>query len=392
MKKPIILIFTIMIITSAAFVQADRFITTDSENNILIFTDDSDKSQISTSQIGQKAADAYPDKRVYVDLNSVIPIIGADTMWDSYGLRGSGVAVCVIDTGIDDSLDQFSGRIVDQACFCDDEIPEDGVGCCPNGAETDTEGNDENGHGTHVAGIVGANDATYSGVAPQVDIVAVRVLDSQGEGYLSDVLKGLQYCVDNADLRGIKVVSMSFGTNDLYDSYCDDELELLTNVVNEGYANGITFFSSSGNEGSSTSVRLPACLQNVVSVGSTSDNDTLSAFTNSGPLVDILAPGEQVQSVYPGGSYASLSGTSMSVPQAAGAAALLLEAKPYMTPSEIKAALMESDVFVEGYPRLDLLSAYDYISENEIPEFGSVTALVALLGAALALAVLRIKK
>lgn len=385
MKKNIFIFsLTLILLLGAVLAQDGRYITVDSNHNLKVITNDADKVTAASLQ-------KYPDKRVYADMDTVLPIIHADDMQNAYGLSGNGVTVCIIDTGIDDTLDQFSLRIVDQACFCDDSIPEDGVGCCPNGQEQDTDAEDENGHGTHVSGILGGNDDMYMGVAPGVDIVAVRVLDDAGEGYLSDVLKGMDYCVENAASLGIDVISMSLGTSDLYDSVCDDELTLMTDIVDTGYAGGVMFIASSGNEGSETSVRMPACLQNVLAVGSSTDSDSMSTFTNTGPLLDLVAPGEQVYSVVPGGSYSPLSGTSMSAPQAAGAAALLLEAQPFLSVSELKSALLTSDTSIEGYPRLDLMSAYDYVSENEIPEFGTIGAIIALVGAAIAIVTFRRK-
>ena len=345
--------------------------------------------QVSAAKVA--APRAYPDLKVRADMTVSVPLVNAIYVQDTYGLSGAGVSICILDTGIDDSLSAFGGRIIDQACFCDDATPGDGVGCCPNGDETDTDAADDNLHGTAMAAIAASANGTYQGMAPGADIVAVKVLDAMGDGYLSDIYQGIAYCVDNADALGVKVISMSLGTDDLFPTICDDENVILTDKVDEGYNHGISFYSSTGNEASNTSIRLPGCLSSVMAVGASTKLDAMAPFTNHGLMLDILAPGSSVSSLIPGNGVATLSGTSMAVPHVAGAAALLLEEDPTLTPEELHEALVDSDVQIEGYPRLNLKTAYDHVVESgggpvvvPVPEYSN--SLIAILATAGALA------
>ncbi|MBN2013863.1 MAG: S8 family serine peptidase [Candidatus Altiarchaeota archaeon] len=206
---------------------------------------------------------------------------------------------------------------------------------------------DDEGHGTHCAGIAAANGAV-KGVALDARIVAVKALDDTGSGWNSDVIAGIDWCVDNSLSYNISVISMSLGTDSVYGSYCDDEDPPTTLAINAAVARNISVVVASGNGGHNVGISLPACIQNATPVGSVDDGsggttaDVFSSFTDrdSGFPEMLLAPGKWITSTVPGGGYDTWSGTSMATPHAAGAVALL---KQYLrlsnqdrTPQEIE--------------------------------------------------------
>ncbi|OGL35156.1 hypothetical protein A3F65_00575 [Candidatus Saccharibacteria bacterium RIFCSPHIGHO2_12_FULL_47_16b] len=172
--------------------------------------------------------------------------------------------------------------------------------------------NDDNGHGSHVAGTVGAINNTIGvvGVGPAVDLYAIKVLNAGGSGYLSDVIEGIQWGVAS----GIDVLNMSLGTSSNVQSFHD--------AVTAGYNAGVVLVAAAGNSGSS--VIFPAAYSEVIAVSATDASNTLASFSSRGPEVDLAAPGVSVYSTYKGTGYATLSGTSMATPHVAGAAALVL--------------------------------------------------------------------
>jgi subtilisin family serine protease len=208
--------------------------------------------------------------------------------------------------------------------------------------------NDDNGHGTHVAGIAAAIDNSIGvvGVAPGARLWAVKVMDKTGAGALSDVIAGIDYITSHAN--EIDVVNMSFG--------CQCDSAALTSAVNNAVSAGITFVAAAGNSGSDASTFSPASNPNVIAVGAIADSDgrcgglgpatqygnddTFATFSNYGPKVTIAAPGVNILSTYYGGSYSTLSGTSMAAPHVAGAAALYKSSHPSASPAEVKSALM----------------------------------------------------
>lgn len=172
--------------------------------------------------------------------------------------------------------------------------------------------NDDDGHGTHVAGIIGAANNTIGvvGVGPKIDLYAVKVLDRNGSGYLSDVIEGLDWAVQNK----IQVVNMSLGTSSNVQSFYD--------AVKRVRAAGIVQVVAAGNSGGS--VIYPAAYSEVIAVSATGNTDTIASWSSRGPEVDLAAPGVNIYSTYKGQTYQTLSGTSMAAPHVAGAAALVL--------------------------------------------------------------------
>lgn len=220
--------------------------------------------------------------------------IDADLVWDI--TSGDPIKAAIIDTGIDlshpDLKDNIKGGY--------------------NAISPTKSANDDNGHGTHVAGIVGALNNTIGviGVGPQIDLYAVKVLNRNGSGYLSDVIEGLDWAIKN----GMQVVNMSLGTS-------SDILSFREAVQRVNQA-GIVQVAAAGNSGSS--VIFPAAYPEVIAVSATDSTDTIASWSSRGPEVDLAAPGVSIYSTYKGQTYKTLSGTSMAAPHVTGTAALVL--------------------------------------------------------------------
>lgn len=297
------------------------------------------------------------------------------------GLRGAGIKVAVIDSGIDLTHPDFAGRIVGQQCFC--AGPTGSVGCCPNNLDTQSGSGaaaDDHGHGTNVTGIVaGAGGVAQPGGAPAASIVSVKVLDSNNSFCCtSDVVAALDWVLTQHP--DTKVVNASLGTNALFSSSCDTQA--MSIAVNNLVANGTMVFVSSGNQRSSTSLPIPACATNAIAVGAVYDSaqgntfynffgcgdnntqaDLPTCFTNSNSMVDLYAPGASSTSTGRGGGLSTFTGTSQAAPLAAGCAAAIRAQYPTATAAAVEAALKASTVRVTdpknslNFPRLDCLDA-----------------------------------
>lgn len=216
------------------------------------------------------------------------------------------------------------------------------------GSRTTTTANDDNGHGTHVAGIAAAKDNTVGsvGVAPGAKLWAIKVLDSKGTGPLSTVIKGIDYITQYANQ--IEVANLSLG--------CECKSSAFDTAINNSVNAGIVFVVAAGNAGKDAITNSPANNPNVISVSAVGDSDgkcggngpdtgygkddALASFSNYGSVVDIAAPGTKIYSTYKGNTFATMSGTSMASPHVAGAAALYLSNNPDASPLNVKNALM----------------------------------------------------
>lgn len=287
------------------------------------------------------------DGAINISLSTSTDAIGADYVRDVLGYTGSGVTVAVIDTGIDYTHPDLGG------CF--------GAGCRVKGGydfvNVDSDPVDDNSHGTHCAGIIGANGGLV-GVAPGVEFLAVKVLDSGGSGYLSDIAAGVDWAVGN----GADVISMSLGGQGQPNSPNDGKTALDI-IVDAAVDHGVVVVVAAGNEGPGTGiVGTPAESENVISVGASDDkntftvsDDTVADFSCRGPSAfgrfdpEVVAPGVDINSTVLSGGYDVYSGTSMATPHVAGAAALILDYNPNLTPTFIRAMLMHSAGNITGH-------------------------------------------
>jgi subtilisin family serine protease len=293
---------------------------------------------------------------VRIRLADSVPLIGATRAWDA-GITGLGVKVGVVDTGIDQSHEDFRDRILYFRDFT-------GQGQV-----------DGHGHGTHVTGIIGgsgsASSGKYRGVAPGCLLLAFRVLDATGSGATSDVMAGIEDAVRQA----CRVINLSLGSDGPSDGQ-----DALSIICNEAFKHGVFVVVAAGNEGPGVgTIGSPGAARDVATIGASDDADDIAGFSSRGPTEDgrvkpdLVMPGVDIVSCRAsntymgekvGAWYTRASGTSMATPHAAGAAALLLQANPKLTPLELKGILqftaknLGCDENTQGKGRGDVYLAY----------------------------------
>ena len=259
---------------------------------------------------------------------------------------GANVNVAVIDTGILASHPDLSGKIVG------------GKNCTrASGGYTD-----QNGHGTHVAGTIAANNNTQGvvGVAPGAKLWSVRVLDRNGNGTWSSVICGLDYVTSKAPSKGgpIRVANLSLGGGGFSDNNCgNSNNDALHKAICRARDAGVTIVVAAGNSGVNAANAVPAAYDDaVITVSALADtdgkpggagaatsygaDDTFASFSNWGSAVDIGAPGVWIKSTWLKNGYATISGTSMASPHVAGAAALYIFKNPAATWTTVRDALV----------------------------------------------------
>ena len=241
--------------------------------------------------------------------------IDAEYLWGegiTNKYNGDGITVAVIDTGIDEDHPDLDANIIGGYNFVK-----------AKGVVDNTAWDDDNGHGTHVAGTIAAENDQYGvvGVAPGANLYAIKVLNKRGSGLMSDVILGIQHAagVDlnspNDDDNAVDVISMS-----LSGGYSLN----LANALQAAWDAGIILVAASGNDGTSY-VKWPSAHPKVISVGATDSSDSVPWWSNYGTGLDFVAPGVSIPSTYKGGGYKTLSGTSMACPHVAGTVAVMLE-------------------------------------------------------------------
>lgn len=324
-----------------------------------------DAGDIEKIKLDDRVKAVFEDTRVYALLDESVPKINADQV-HSAGSSGAGVKVCIVDTGVEKTHTSLAGKVIAEQCYCAGS--EGPIGCCPNGLDTDVSATDDNGHGTHVAGIVASNDATYKGVAYSASLMSAKVLDASGSGWTSDVISGIEWCVaNNAD-----IISMSLGSEEAFIGPCDSEPSAAAS--NNAVGNGVVVLAASGNKGYINAISSPACGSKVIAVGAVDKNDGRTPYSNEGTELDVVAPGSSIHSTVPTGNcqlcnptgFATLSGTSMATPHASGVAALILEANNSLNPAQVR-SILENTAFdlgtsgfdtIYGHGRIDAYAAY----------------------------------
>ena len=259
------------------------------------------------------------------------------------GITGKGITVAIMDTGIAPHPD-FGGRIVNFRDF--------------------TQGRarmyDDNGHGCHVAGIIGGNGrmsrGTYAGMAPECNLFAMKVLDRKGNGNTEQVLSAIDYVIENREKYEIRILNISVGMLPTAD---EAEKEHLMQAVQKAWNSGIIVVAAAGNNGpKENSVTIPGQCKSIITVGSIDDYMTQgkglhNGYSGRGPTEccvvkpEILAPGTAIRSCSRLNSYEIKSGTSMSAPIISGAIALLLQKYPNLTPAQTKLRLYERAVVLK---------------------------------------------
>lgn len=279
----------------------------------------------------------HPDKVVRFSLAESVPIINADEAWtitDAAGaaIRGKGVKVAILDTGIDYTHPDLGGgfgasfKVIGGYDF----------------VNYDFDPRDDNGHGTHVAGIIAAS-GQMTGVAPGASLMAYKVLDSSGSGYSSDVVSAIGKAVSD----GADIINISLGTMD------DTPL---TTAAENAVSAGVIVCAAAGNEGPTIrTINSPGDGPNVISVAACEKSLAIWYGSSRGPTStglskpDITAPGKSIRSTYRGSTYAYLTGTSMACPHVTGVCALILQAGPSLDPAGVRKRLYDNAVNL-GYP------------------------------------------
>lgn len=248
------------------------------------------------------------------------------------GVTGEGIKIGVIDTGIDylhEDLKVISG--VSTVPYTSDYM-------------------DDNGHGTHVAGVIGAldNDLGIVGTSPGAEIYAIKSLDQNGNGSISNVMAGIDWAVDNQ----MDILNMSFGTS--------QDSKALRKMLDEAYKKGILLIAAAGNNGfeEKGSMEYPALYKTVIAVGATDQSNRRAYFSSVGKRLELMAPGYEIYSTVPNG-YAVMNGTSMATPYVSGAAALLWSHAKTLENKDIRELLSNTsfdlgDKFEYGYGLIDV--------------------------------------
>ncbi len=314
-----------------------------------------------------------------------IPQIGADVAHDATH-DGDGFAVAVIDTGVDIDHPMFASRLIEEACFSlDDDCPNGGSQMLGEGAAIPcaVSGCD---HGTHVAGIALGDAASgpLVGVAPHAELIAINVfsdIDGEPGAYTSDILAAMQHVLALSAFHEIAAINLSLGGS-AYSSNqsCNQASPSQFNAVKQLRNAGIATVAASGNESFTNAIASPACLSNVISVGSVGGSDVVSSFSNSAEFLTLLAPGESIQSAAVGGGTRNGSGTSMATPHVAGAVAAMREAVPGATVDGIENALvLAGEAILDGRngittPRVQLDAAIALLEAAGPPAGGGGAA------------------
>lgn len=296
-------------------------------------------------------------------LAEAVPLTGADRVQSTLGIRGKGVRVAVLDSGASTTHPAIADSLVGQHCFTS-------AACPPNDTDEGTSAEDDEDHGSNVTGVITSNGTggISPGYAPDSEIVAVKVLDRDGRGWVSDWVSGLEWVYDNLTTLKVHVVNMSLDTDATYTTQaaCDTAQPAMASAAAKLTSSGVTLFASSGNAGSTNSMSAPACNTGFIAVGATYDSNlgrqpstttsyqtlfgspwpdcfdatatptTVTCFTNTGGTrLDLLAPGALITSAGDGTTNTTYRGTSQASPAAAGIAALMLECNPSLTPARV---------------------------------------------------------
>ncbi len=283
--------------------------------------------------------------------------IGTLAAWQ-VSTGSKGVVVAVLDTGVDYYHPDLAGNV----WLNPGEVPGNGIDDDQNGYIDDVHGfdfvshdgdpMDDHGHGTHVAGTVGAvgnNAIGITGVCWEVSLMALKPFDETGNGEVSTAVEAIRYAIEN----GARIINASWGNN--------ERSRALEEVIREVHEAGLLFIAAAGND-NSDNLFYPAAYEHAIGVAATDSKDRRSRFSDYGAYVDLAAPGENIYSTLPNNAYGFFSGTSMATPHVAGVAALVLSRHPEFTNVQVETILrnavdlIESEKYI-GTGRLNALTA-----------------------------------
>jgi hypothetical protein len=322
---------------------------------------------------------------------------GVDMVWADTGYDGAGTTVAIIDTGIDgahaslDDLDDDNSTNDPKVIGFYDPVNNPGL---TNGTEVFPY--DDQGHGSHCAGTTagtGAPNYDHIGMAPQANLVGVKVLDAGGSGSFATVMAGMQWTVDNRYQFNIRAASMSLGGPGAIE-WTSSEEDSVNRYGNEMVRAGIALFIAAGNNGVSAQIGTPGSAEDVITVGALDKNSAIAVYSSQGPTEEgrikpnLAYVGSSVMSVAfnTGDQYTDMSGTSMATPGAAGVAALMLQANPDLSPFDVRNIMQETATYRQcSYMFANEPCAEDLIPknrQNNVYGHGEVRALDAVMEAA----------
>ncbi len=293
------------------------------------------------------------------------PIVGATTAWAS-GFSGSGQIVAVLDSGVDKNHTFLAGKVISEACYSSNTSSSTSV--CPGGVTASTASDsglhcpttvEGCAHGTNVAGIAAGKGTAFSGVAKDANLIAIQMFsrfDSTascggtapcGRYWTSDLIKGLERVRTLSNtMNNIAAVNLSLQTGEQYVSSCDTQHAATKAAIDNLRSVGIATIICAGNYSYTNALTAPACISTAVSVGSTDDGslntnlNAVSNFSDSSPLLHLLAPGRWIYSSIPDNQFQNYSGTSMAAPHVAGAFAILRQRNPNASVGQMLNALI----------------------------------------------------
>jgi subtilisin family serine protease len=271
-----------------------------------------------------------------------LPKMNVDQAWD-ISRGSSNVRIAVIDSGVDADHVDLASKLVGGY----------------NTIDNNTNTNDDDGHGTHVAGIAAAatdNGLGVAGVCANCRIMPIKAMNASGIGYTSDIAEGIRWAADN----GARVINLSLSST--------SNSTAMASAVNYAFNKGCVIVAAAGNDGGNVT-SYPAANDNVIAVAATDFNNNRASFSNFGSFVDLAAPGVSILSTTNDGGYGYKQGTSMATPNVAGVAALLLSFNSQLTPAQVEQTLKST--------ALDLGSAGrdDYYGNGLVNAFAAISTI-----------------
>jgi len=322
---------------------------------------DVDRDKLSALLDLTEVAAIHEVKKERKSLSNSVPSIEVSDVW-ARGVDGSGMTIAVIDGGIQTDHTMLLGKAVGDACFGSD-FGDDTFNQCPSGespeiapgaASNCPQGSNRCSHGTHVSSIAVGNNGQRFGVARGANIMPIDVFSRVTDSTICDpdpapceltdtlaVLNALDYVNEQAEQYNIVAVNLSLGSG-LFSSACDDDPRRV--VVDMLKEKGIATVAAAGNDARNDSIHAPACISSALSVGASNNSTGVASFSNFSETLDFLAPGIGIVAAGVTNSFVNRSGTSVAAPHVAGAWALMRQAAPTASFTEIEKALKDTGV------------------------------------------------
>lgn len=310
-----------------------------------------------------------------IQMEDVVPAHGVDLVWQDTGYTGAGVTMAIIDTGIDanhsglDDLDDDNSTNDTKVIAFYDAVNNPGA---TNGSEIFPY--DDNGHGTHCAGITagtGAPNFQHVGVAPHANLVGVKVLSGGGSGSYAQVMAGMEWTVEKRHEFNIRAASMSLG-GPAVSEWTTSEQESVNRMANEMMRAGVAIFIAAGNSAFSAQIGTPGSAEDAITVGALDKDTSIAVYSSQGPTEEgrikpnLAFVGSSVNApdANTGDGYVALSGTSMATPGAAGVGVLMFQANPDLSPFDVRNIMQETST----YRQCHYMFANEPCAEDLIPK------------------------